>query len=335
MLIGELARRTGVSARMLRHYDSLGLVSPTERSEGGYREYSHNDIVRIFRVESLRSLGMSLRDVQRALDDPDFTPAALVGELIAQTQHRLKREEELLGRLRQVDDTDPDTWSDVLGLVELVRDLGSDRPARRYQAVLSAAEHQPVPAQVLAEALLTEADPNVSGALRWSLARLGSNGVAALAPGLNAPDIEVRRQAVLAITAIPGTEVTTLLEHALTDPDLTVRSRAAIELASRGRTLAVPTLIDAVIAGARDVEAGEALGALARTEEIAEVITAKLSTALDEVDEPASRSRLTQALSELPGPAAHRVLTLLTTDGDRVVSLTARAVLSSREKVGP
>ena len=59
---------------MLRHYDSLGLVRPTGRTGAGYREYSGEDIRRIFHVESLRSLGLSLRDVGRALDDPGFTP---------------------------------------------------------------------------------------------------------------------------------------------------------------------------------------------------------------------------------------------------------------------
>ncbi len=66
MLIGEVARRSGVSTRMLRHYESLGLVRPTGRTVGGYREYSAVDIRRIFQVESLRSLGMSLRQIARA-----------------------------------------------------------------------------------------------------------------------------------------------------------------------------------------------------------------------------------------------------------------------------
>ena len=49
MLIGEVARRSGVSTRMLRHYDALGLVRPTGRTVGGYREYSAEDIRGIFR----------------------------------------------------------------------------------------------------------------------------------------------------------------------------------------------------------------------------------------------------------------------------------------------
>lgn len=107
MLIGEVSRRSGVSARMLRHYESLGLVRPSGRTGSGYREYSAKDIRRIFHVESLRSLGMSLREIGRALDDPGFTPSALVGDLMRQTSDRISAETELLTRLRQIDAADP------------------------------------------------------------------------------------------------------------------------------------------------------------------------------------------------------------------------------------
>ena len=69
MRIGEVAERSGVSARMLRHYDALGLVRPSQRSSTGYREYAPEDIRRIFHVESLRSLGLSLKEIGRALDE--------------------------------------------------------------------------------------------------------------------------------------------------------------------------------------------------------------------------------------------------------------------------
>ncbi|CAM5381565.1 MerR family transcriptional regulator OS=Streptomyces cyaneofuscatus OX=66883 GN=G3I52_07945 PE=4 SV=1 [Streptomyces cyaneofuscatus] len=51
MLI-EVARRSGVSARMLRHDQSLGLVHPSGRTGSGYLEYSEEDIRRIFRIDS-------------------------------------------------------------------------------------------------------------------------------------------------------------------------------------------------------------------------------------------------------------------------------------------
>ena len=96
MLIGDAARSCGVSARMLRHYEALGLVQPTGRTSAGYRDYSDEDIRRIFQVESLRSMGLSLKQVGRALEDPDLTPAALVVDLIRCTEERLAQERELL-----------------------------------------------------------------------------------------------------------------------------------------------------------------------------------------------------------------------------------------------
>ncbi len=126
MLIGEVARRSGVSARMLRHYDSLGLVRPTGRTGSGYREYSDEDIRRIFHIESLRSLGLSLREVGRALDDPGFTPATLVDDLIRQTRARIAAETELLTRLRRIGAAEPAGWEDVLQIVALLQALGSE-----------------------------------------------------------------------------------------------------------------------------------------------------------------------------------------------------------------
>src|SRR5688500_3223316 len=98
---------------MLRHYDSLGLVRPTGRTEAGDREYSSVDIRRIFHIESLRSLGLSLRDVRRALDDPGFMPSELVDDLIRQTRQRIAGETELLTRLRRIGAAEPAGWEEV------------------------------------------------------------------------------------------------------------------------------------------------------------------------------------------------------------------------------
>ncbi|MGV9674940.1 HEAT repeat domain-containing protein [Nocardia sp. NPDC003482] len=329
MLIGEVAHRSGVSARMLRHYDTLGLVRPTGRTVGGYREYAPEDIRRIFHVEGLRSLGLSLRQIARALDDPEFAPAALVGELIRDTEERLRRERELLERLRRVDAADPAGWPDVLRVVELLRGLGSTNAARRQQVLLTAAEEAPMPADVLAEAILTESDPNVAGALRWALARSGDDAVASLSPGLTAADAEVRQRAALALAELPGDESTALLTEALTDTDPTVRRTAALALGARGDTAAIPTLVATVVEGPNDVEAAELLGALSRDPLWANRILTALTAELDAHPEPPIRIRLTQALAELPGTLALNTLRRLTTDPNRAVALLATSLVSA------
>ncbi|MFF0494463.1 HEAT repeat domain-containing protein [Nocardia sp. NPDC004068] len=329
MLIGEVAHRSGVSARMLRHYDTLGLVRPTGRTVGGYREYAPEDIRRIFHVEGLRSLGLSLRQIARALDDPEFAPAALVGELIRDTEERLRRERELLERLRRVDAADPAGWPDVLRVVELLRGLGSTNAARRQQVLLTSAEEAPMPADVLAEAILTESDPNVAGALRWALARSGDDAVASLSPGLTATDAEVRQRAALALAELPGDESTALLTEALADTDPAVRRTAALALGARGDTAAIPTLVATVVEGPNDVEAAELLGTLSRDPLWANRILTALTAELDAHPEPPIRIRLTQALAELPGTLALNTLRRLTTDPNRAVALLATSLVSA------
>ncbi|RJL35296.1 MerR family transcriptional regulator [Bailinhaonella thermotolerans] len=333
MLIGEVARRSGVSARMLRHYESLGLVRPTGRTGAGYREYSEEDIRRIFHVESLRSLGLSLREVARALDDPGFAPAELVADLIARTRERIAAEMELLARLRRIGAAEPAGWEEVLKAVELLQALGSDSAGRRQRAVLSSAAEVPagVPAEALAEAALGEADPHVAGALRWALARSDGAGLGLLARGLEAPEAEVRERAVRAIAEIPGAETAALLRGALAHADARVRGRAALVLGARGVAEAVPVLIDMVVEGMNDTDAADALGVLAGDPGVAERITAGLAGRLAAgAGGVAGRRRVAQALAEVPGEAAERVLADLSRDEDRAVALTAAYVLRLR-----
>lgn len=322
MLIGEVARRSGVSARMLRHYDALGLVRPTGRTVGGYREYADEDLRRIFHVESLRTLGLSLRQIGRVLEDPGFSPAALIADLAREAEARLGRERELLRRLRAVDASEPSGWEDVLRIVELLHGLGSPSAARRQQAVL--APEAEVPAPVLAEAILAEADPNVAGALRWALARAGSDAAADLAAGLRSEDAEVRRRAVPALAEIPGEEATEALAEALADEDAGVRRHAALALGSRGRDEAVPVLVGMVVEGVNDVDAAEVLGALAQDPERAGRIERAL---VEQVGaSPAVRMRLVQAAAELPAAVALEVLERLARDEEPTVARAASAL---------
>ncbi|WP_307800862.1 HEAT repeat domain-containing protein [Actinomadura violacea] len=327
-----MARRSGVSARMLRHYESLGLVRPTGRTSAGYREYSGEDIRRIFHIESLRSLGLSLRDVGRALDDPAFAPSDLVGDLIRQTRERIANETELLTRLRRIGAAEPVGWEDVLQIVALLQGLGSESAGKRQRAALSSAADVPVDA--LAEAALSEADPNVAGALRWALAQSGDGALPLLADGLDSPVPEVRRRAVQSIAEIPTGEATTLLRNALASSDAVVRGHAALALGPRGVRDAIPTLIGMIVEGTNDTDAADALSALAGDPASADRIATGLVDRLARgTSGPPARRRLAQALADIPGSTALRALADLSHDEDRGVALTAAYVLERRTAI--
>lgn len=333
MLIGEVSRRSGISARMLRYYDSVGLVSPTGRTASGYRQYSPADIRRLFQVEGLRSLGLSLRDLRRALDGPDVPPAGLVADLVASTEQRIARDEELLRRLRHVADGEPTGWTDVLRIVSLIRGLDSDDASRRQQSALSAVDGAEAPGRLLAEAVLGEADPNVAGALRWALQRSDDEALDVLGPALDSPDAERRRRAVTAIAELDGASAAALLRSALASADPVVRGHAALALGARGDAGVVPVLVGMVVAGDHDVESAEALGVIASGSGLGDEVAGAVADELGRRGLPLdARLRLVQALAEIRGPVADRTLQALTGDPQRRVALTAASVLTTRAR---
>jgi MerR family copper efflux transcriptional regulator len=69
MHIGEVAARTELSLRSLRHWDEVGLLTPSGRSEGGFRLYTEDDVGKILLIRRMKPLGFSLEEMRAALRD--------------------------------------------------------------------------------------------------------------------------------------------------------------------------------------------------------------------------------------------------------------------------
>ncbi len=67
MHIGELADKTGLSLRTIRHYDDVGLLPATARTEGGFRLYSEADVERLLLIKRMKPLGFSLEEMAEIL----------------------------------------------------------------------------------------------------------------------------------------------------------------------------------------------------------------------------------------------------------------------------
>jgi len=69
--IGEVAEQTGLSIRSLRHWDEVGVVSPSGHTPGGFRLYSDADVERILLVRRMKPLDFTLEEMKEFLDAAD------------------------------------------------------------------------------------------------------------------------------------------------------------------------------------------------------------------------------------------------------------------------
>ena len=95
LTVGTVARLSGVTVRTLHHYDEVGLLRASGRSEAGYRRYDDADLDRLQRILFYRELGFGLDDIKKVMTDGD---ADAIGHLRRQHAMLLDR----IGRLKRM-----------------------------------------------------------------------------------------------------------------------------------------------------------------------------------------------------------------------------------------
>jgi DNA-binding transcriptional MerR regulator len=98
--VAEVARLSGVSVRALHHYDAIGLLKPAARSGAGYRLYTEQDLLRLQQVLLGRELGLSLEEIKRSFEAPDYDPRQA---LLRHREVLTRRAEDTARMLRAVD----------------------------------------------------------------------------------------------------------------------------------------------------------------------------------------------------------------------------------------
>lgn len=100
--VGELAKRTGLTVRTLHHYDQIGLLRPSGRSEGGYRLYDPSDVARLHGIQALRHIGLPLEEIGKLLDADGADLQAMVARQLRTLDHEIAQATALRDRLALV-----------------------------------------------------------------------------------------------------------------------------------------------------------------------------------------------------------------------------------------
>ena len=103
MNIGEVSNRSGVSQRMIRHYEKVGLVPRAARRASGYRDYGDDDVHRLRFVRRARDLGFGIEEIRRllALWEDRERSSAEVKALALTRAGELRRKEQEMASMRR------------------------------------------------------------------------------------------------------------------------------------------------------------------------------------------------------------------------------------------
>ncbi|MFG2683101.1 MerR family transcriptional regulator [Streptomyces sp. NPDC048392] len=115
MQIGEVAERTGLSLRTIRHYEEVDLVIPSARSKGGFRLYTESDVERLLAIRQMKPLDFPLEEMRELLQLIDRLADA--GKAPPE-RHELERPRERLDFYRKVVDARCETLRTRLEMAE-------------------------------------------------------------------------------------------------------------------------------------------------------------------------------------------------------------------------
>jgi len=155
--IGELARRSGFSAKALRLYEARGLLKPCTHSPAGYRLYGPEAMQRLMQIAVLRRCGFALAQIGALLRDDGAAVADLLAERVAELEHSLRTTQQALQALRwaaaRAGSSSHYSTDDLLENLHMTHSLDVNLTPEERQAMLARAEQ--LGAATIAEAEAT------------------------------------------------------------------------------------------------------------------------------------------------------------------------------------
>lgn len=100
--VGELAKQTGLTVRMLHHYDKIGLFSPSQSSDKGHRIYTETDITKLQQIMSLKQLGFALDKIKEMVENPNLNPVEVIKVQLESVKEYYRIQEQLCSRLERI-----------------------------------------------------------------------------------------------------------------------------------------------------------------------------------------------------------------------------------------
>lgn len=120
--IRQLSQRANVTTRTLRYYDSIELLKPSGKTEGGHRTYSEEDVLKLQQIQFLKKVGFSLKEIQQLIENKGQDPVDYLEKqlLMIRSEQKVleKMEKNLVGLLHSYSIEGELNWNLILQMLE-------------------------------------------------------------------------------------------------------------------------------------------------------------------------------------------------------------------------
>lgn len=134
--VSEFAEKAGVTVRTLHHYDRLGLLKPSGRTDAGYRLYGERDLVRLQQIVTLKFIGMSLKEIKDLLNQADLDLAAtlrLQRQLLQEKRRQMEVAIHAIDQAeRSMQSTGQPDWESLKKIIEVLEMQNNMEWSKKY-----------------------------------------------------------------------------------------------------------------------------------------------------------------------------------------------------------
>ena len=122
MKISEFAKKSGVTVKTLLHYDKIGLLKPSMKSENGYRIYYDKDFIRLQQISTLKFVGLSLQEIKQVLDYKEENIERLIDiEMRVLEEKKNKIETIINGLKKSKKEIETNNYLDINKFIDIIR----------------------------------------------------------------------------------------------------------------------------------------------------------------------------------------------------------------------
>lgn len=126
--IGEFAKRSGVTVKTLLHYDKIGLLKPSEKTESGYRLYCEDDFLKLQQITTLKFIGLSLSEIKNVLFESGENLENMIAIQKKALEEKKKHIEEIISVFNKAEVTAKEKgFLDANTLINIIKLTGMER----------------------------------------------------------------------------------------------------------------------------------------------------------------------------------------------------------------